>query len=179
MSINPDDPQVTTNAIMNTSDECWRRYLQGEDIRSIAATIDQPISAILERLERMLQQSIDGSRPPSAHLDKLIDELHLVRRAAWMGWQRSLKHNVKIVTKTVTGSKSSDREEKTTTTEIQSGNASCLRIIIDCNRREAILRGLDKSSRTATPEGPTSKIDLEQMLTQMEAALRSDQKRPA
>lgn len=168
---------VTTNAFMNTSDACWCQYVRGENVLSIAQTIKEPVESIVARLERCMEQSDTQPPRPRAYLEKLVDEMHLVRQAAWMAWERSLQDKVKTTEKTITDPKGGIRREEMIVTESQTGDAAFLRIIIDCNRREAALRGLEKSpqlqSRLSQPT-----LDLDTLITQMEAAMRLDLHEP-
>lgn len=169
---------VTTHAIMNTSDDCWTMYVQGSDVRSISQTVDESIESIVERLERMLQESNVDPPPPHVQVPRLVDELQFVRRAAWSGWKRSLQDKQKTIEKKSVDAKGGTRTDTTVTKESQSGDAAFLRIVLECNRREASLRGVEKSQQSHLKLNQRP-LDIDALIELMEAEQAADQQSPS
>ena len=159
--------------LMNDLDAaCWKLVVRGNDARQIARMHRQSPEWGEVTVERLFAAyNADPAQILRGHIEKLICEINLVRQAAWLGWERSLRDKQKTVRKAISGGSQDGKSESTTTTETQAGDAPFLRILIDCNRRESALRGIDRSSRLPAPSNETH-IDLDTLIQQVEAANR-------
>jgi hypothetical protein len=91
---------------------------------------------------------------------KALAEINLVRATAWDAWERSVKDSVKVRGEqqgaTADGAAKAQPFRVTQEKLSQAGDPAFLRVVLDCNRREAALLGLD-----AGPEGMGEVIDAE------------------
>lgn len=155
-------------------EECWRLYLRGASIRDLSLAFGKPVDAISQSLQRGVEQK--QNLPPQsvrAYLEKLIDEINLIRQAAWSGWERSQMDLVKSTEKNVSGGTGGGRDESTVITVGQAGDTSFLRIIAECNKREATLRGIEKPGHSLFQFMQTY-VDIDTLIVQVEAANAAD-----
>lgn len=154
---------------------CWELYVCGTPLAEMARIVGDDEQHVAQTIDCELQHRQQAPQhAPRAYLEKLIDELNLVRQAAWSGWQRSTRNKEKTVDKTTTGGPGGGREEATHSSEAQAGDTAFLRIIVECNKRESALRGIDRAARVTTHLTQTN-VDIDTLIMQVERANARDQ----
>lgn len=149
--------------------QCWRLHVRGQSAWQIAQAYELPVGEVDLILQRRL--AVYGQRPSvplRGHVEKLVDEVNQIRQAAWTGWDRSRIDKVKTVEKTTSGGTQDGKSEGTISTEAKEGDSPFLRVLIECNRRESCLRGIERPTRAATQSVP-NRVDIDTMLKQVEA----------
>ena len=171
-----------TSETRELDDKAWQLYVRGKAPCQIGKALRQSADWGEATIRRLLEVRESGYLPMvRAHVEKLLDEINTFRRAAWSGWRRSRKDKVRTVEKTKeAGQQSRGGNETVVTTEPQCGDASFLRLLTECNKRESGLRGIEKP--TAIRSDPTQNhADLATLIQQMEAAMAMEvqRQRPA
>lgn len=153
--------------IQDREAECWRRYVKGQSCREIGRALGMShtwanftVNRLLRERDEQLRQSVRG------HVEKLIDEVNLVREAAWDGFDRSQRDRVRTVEKSG-GSDKGTYDESSTTTEGQAGSPAFLRVLLECNKRESALRGIEKPTQILFQFMQTN-IDIDTLIHQVE-----------
>jgi hypothetical protein len=130
-------------------DEKIRRLsVEGHNATEIARDCPAPLDQVNDSVQRY-HTRLDNLPTLSVrcHLERLVDELNLVRQEAWSAWKRSTALKAKLSEKQTTGGPSGVRSDVTQTEETQSGDTACLRVIENCIKCEAALRGVEKHAR--------------------------------
>lgn len=164
-------PLTATVEAPDVEDDVWIRYVRGELQSQIGQALDQSKSWANLTIDRQLE--VRGKSQPHlllGHVEKLLDEVCLVRQAAWSGWDQSQTEKVRKVEKTkAAGPRGGGGCESSITSETRVGEASFLRLLLDCNKRESTLRGIEKPLATVVEFKPPQ-MDLKAMIRQAEAA---------
>ena len=163
---------ISTSETRELDNKAWLRYVRGQQPCQVGNALSQSVDWAEATIRRLLELRETGYQPMvRAHVEKLLDDVNMIRRAAWSGWRRSRQNKVRTVEKTKeAGPQSRGGNETVVTTEPQCGNASFLRMLTECNKRESGLRGIEKP--TAIRSDPTQKhADLATLIQQMEAAM--------
>ncbi len=150
--------------------QCRQLHLRGTPLDEIAGICGQS----LEWVDRVIQaEHTRRQRRPTwpirASVEKLADELNLIRHAAWLAWERSQREKPKLTKKVIKGGPGGGRKELTKVREDQAGNPTFLRLLLECNRREASLRAMDRPKHAAAQDSEPP-VDIETMAQQVEAA---------
>lgn len=167
----PGSRSTAVAEILDQEDEAWQRYVRGDTYRQIANELGRSSSWVHLTIHRLLELRDTGRQQMvRAHIEKLLDEVSLIRQAAWSGWNRSQTDKVRTVEKTKeVGPRGGGGDESITTTEAQAGNASFLRVLTECNKRESALRGIEKPTAVMFQCMQTS-VDIDALILQVEAA---------
>ncbi|MDB5334894.1 MAG: hypothetical protein JWN70_513 [Planctomycetaceae bacterium] len=165
-------PQPTAMADVPDVDEnVWRRYVHGESVPQISDALSRSTNWVQLTINRLLEQR--GSSPPQSlrgHVEKLLDEVCLLRQASWSEWERSKTDKVRTVKKTKEGGpRGGGGSELTQMTETRTADATFLRMLMDCNRRESALRGIERPL-AGVMHFKQPRVDLDTMIQQVEAA---------
>lgn len=175
-----DQPGVQPAAMTDNcdaQDSVWLLHVRGLLPQQIGATLGRSTDWVRLTIARLLELR-DRDRQPvtGAHVEKLVDEVCLIRQAAWSGWEQSQVDKVRTVTKTKpAGPRGGGGEEKVVTTEPQAGNPASLRILIECNKRESSLRGIERP--TTVPSHPRQPLlDLDALIEQLTTANAQEQR---
>lgn len=155
-------------------DNCWRLHVRGQTSHQIARACEMSVQAVELIVQRRLAAYAAGASVAlRGHVEKLIDEVNEIRQAAWAGWNRSQVDKVKTVEKTTTGGTQDGKSEETISTEGKEGDSPFLRILVDCNRRESALRGIERPNRV-TGQSPPVRLDLDELIEQVEVENEDD-----
>lgn len=153
-------------------EEVWQRYVLGELASQIGKVLRRSTDWVNLTINRLLEQRGNGqSLLVRGNVEKLLDEVSLVRQAAWAGWHQSQTEKVRKVEKTKeAGPRGGGGNETSVISETRSGDASFLRMLMDCNKRESALRGIEKPLAAVFHVKPKL-FDLDSMIQQVEAAI--------
>ena len=157
-------------------DRAWELFVSGHNIAQISHLMSCPLPWVQLTINRLLGQHEACGEPfVRGHLAKLLDEVNLIRQAAWSGWRRSLEDKVRIVEKTrESGGRGGN--EQTTTTETRSGDPAPLRILIECSKRDSTLRGIERPT-TVSVQRMSPPLDLDTLIQQIETLQAGDSRR--
>lgn len=154
--------------------KCHIKRMSDEDIAQKLNTTVETVERSLARREAKLE-----SRPvlsARAYVEKLLDEVELVREEAWKAWEDSKEVHVKRTAKTTKGGTAAEKKENTTVKDRRVGNIVFLRLILDCNKREAFLRGIDKEGLALLQAKTEEVFDVEAMLLKIDPGGTKDWK---
>lgn len=171
----PGIPPTGTAEILDAEDDAWQLYLRGHSLKQIGQELARSTNWASLTICRLLELRASGPQQMMrAYVEKLLDEVSLIRQAAWLGWEQSQIAKVRSVAKTKeVGPRGGGGNESVKTTESQSGNASFLRTLIECNKRESALRGIERPT-TVRAQCSQSHVDLDTLIQQVEAANAQD-----
>ena len=157
--------------------EAWRLYVQGKSSREIGKAVGRSHNWAIMTVNRLLKERDDRtSQSIRGHMEKLLDEVNLIRDAAWSGWKRSQEDRVKTVEKAGNTPTGPTREE-TITTEGQAGDPAFLRVLVELNKRESALRGIEKPVQPIFQFMQTH-VDIDVLITQVEEAAAKEAVEP-
>lgn len=157
--------------------ECLRLRLKGQSLRTIGLKVGRSYETVRLTLERLTERrAAENDQLLRGHIAKLIDEVDMVREACWEGWDRSLKDRVRTVTKSGSTPKGPTHEDSTTT-EGQAGDASFLRAVLECNKRESALRGIEKPVQPIFQFMQTN-VSLDILINQIEQTVIAESQSP-
>jgi hypothetical protein len=167
----PESHSSAIAEILDQEDEAWSLYVRGYTYRQIAKELGRSSNWAHLTVHRLLELRETGRQQMvRAQIEKLLDEVSLIRQSAWSGWNRSQADKVRTVEKTKeVGPRGGGGDESITTTEAQAGNASFLRVLIECNKRESALRGIEKPTAVLYQCMQPS-LDIDALILQVEAA---------
>lgn len=163
-----------TEDILTAEAECWKLHLKGYSSREIGAIVGRSHTWALLTVGRLLRELADSTKQSvRGHVEKLLDSNNLTRRAAWDGWEKSREDKVKTVEKFGSGPMGPTSEEATTT-EGQAGDPAFLRVVIECDKRESALRGIEKPVQPIFQFMQTN-VSLDILISQIEQTVLSEQ----
>lgn len=118
-------------------------YLQGKTYHEIAETLSVSRDTIRNDMKRVRRSwRLRYERSYTKHVSESLAKLDQVECAAWDGWQRSLKDD--LTTGTEEGTRGDSAVDVThIKRRKQSGNASFLKVIMDCVRQRCEILGLN------------------------------------
>lgn len=162
---------------LELEERCWKLYLQGATTRTIAAKCGRSAMWASFTIRKFIDsRNNDTKQSVRGHVEKLLDELNLIRQESWKGWAKSRRDKVRKVDKTVVNDKGCGSEESTTT-EGQAGDPAFLRVLIECGKRESALRGIEKPTQVLFQFMQTH-VDLDMLIEQVEAMRIQEAKEP-
>lgn len=154
--------------------QCWQLHVRGQSAWQIAQACEVPVEEVELLLQRRLAANAQRpSVPLRGHVEKLIDEVNEIRQAAWGSFDRSKVEKVKTVEKHTKGGTQDGKSEDTISKETKEGDSPFLRILLDCNHRESLLRGIERPTRLPV-RSMQPKLDIDALLEQVEAANGND-----
>lgn len=157
--------------------ECLRLRLKGQSLRTIGLKVGRSYETVRLTLERLTERrAAENDQLLRGHIAKLIDEVDMVREACWEGWDRSLKDRVRTVSKSGSTPKGPTHEDSTTT-EGQAGDPSFLRAVLECNKRESALRGIEKPVQPIFQFMQTN-VSLDILINQIEQTVIAESQSP-
>ncbi len=167
-----DNPADSIVENLNVEDDAWLRYVRGELQWQISQALARSPDWVKLTIHKQLQQRGRGQpQMQRGHVEKLLDEVCLIRQAAWSGWAQSQTAKVRKVEKTKeAGPRGGGGNESSVTSETRCGEAAFLRLLLDCNKRESALRGIEKPLAAVLDIAPP-RLDLEAMIRQAEAVI--------
>lgn len=164
--------------IQENEAECWRLYVKGKSSREIGKALGFSHEWARLTVRRLLESRDDrNDQMVRGHVEKLIDSNNLIRDAAWDGWERSKRDRVRKVEKETAGGKEGGTLESSVTTEGQSGDPAFLRVLIECDKRESALRGIEKPVQPIFQFMQTH-VDIDVLITQVEEAAAKEAVEP-
>lgn len=120
------------------------RYLRGDFQSAIAKALRVNQGTISRDLEALRQQWRESALQDfDARKAQELAKLDETERAAWQGWERSLRDAEKTVTRN-----NDDGTETTTTIEGQAGDPRFLNVVVSCVERRAELLDLNPAKKT-------------------------------
>lgn len=167
----PAEKPSEIDEVLDLEDEAWQLYVRGQSARQIGQALGRSTSWVKLTVSRLLELRGSGRQQMvRAHVERLLDEVSLIRRAAWSGWEQSLAEKVRTVEKSKdVGPRGGGGEEHSTTKENRSGDSSLLRVLLECNKRESALRGIERPTAVLF-QLMQSHVDLDSLILQVEAA---------
>ncbi len=149
--------------------------LQGLLPEEIADELQKELELVNQVLQQVQQQREQRpALPIRACVEQLVEDVDLIRREAWQAWLRSQKDHRKLTEKTISGGSGGDRTELTDVWDGQVGDATFLRLMMECNRRELQVRTMEMPKRSSA-QGGAVPVDFEAMVEQVEAAIAAEE----
>lgn len=147
-----------------------RMYLQGMSQAEIAEKYDLDRTQITKDLKAIRQQWLESRLADYNELiHRELASIEEVERNAWEGWHRSCENAV-TVKRTGTGEAETDTE---TTVKGQAGDASFLKVILDCCKRRCDLLGLDAPKKIAQTDKDGNDIPVDKRRATLIEALNA------